>query len=273
MINRYVCLFVCLLLTITVGQTQTPDPIPVHDSFQIASNIVGEIRTINVWTPPGYAQGTEPLMVMYMPDGGIGEDFPHIANTLSALIQSKQIPPMILVGIENTQRRRDLTGPTEVEKDKKIAPVVGGSAKFRAFIRDELFAEISKRYRITDTRGIIGESLAGLFIVETLLTDPDMFDFYIAMDPSLWWNDHYLVSHAKELLSRLPEDQKRLWFAGSDTKDISKYTRELSEILAEGGYVHLKWQYSDEPKEEHITIYRATKEKALIWMFNPKPDE
>ncbi len=165
--NRYVSLFVCLLLTITVGQAQTPDPIPVHDSFQIASKLVGEIRTINVWTPPGYAQGTEPLMVMYMPDGGIGEDFPHIANTLSALIQSKRIPPMILVGIENTQRRRDLTGPTEVEKDKKIAPVVGGSAAFMAFIKEELFAEIGRRYRITDERGIIGESLAGLFIVET----------------------------------------------------------------------------------------------------------
>lgn len=271
--KRCVSLFCALLAIISVCHAQIPDSIPAHDSFQIASTLVGETRTINVWTPPGYAQGTEPLMVMYMPDGGVGEDFPHIANTLSALIQSNRIPPMILVGIENTQRRRDLTGPTEVEKDKKIAPVVGGSADFRAFIREELFTEIGRRYRITDERGIIGESLAGLFIVETLLTAPDMFDYYIAMDPSLWWNDHYLVSHASELLSRLPGVEKRLWFAGSDTKDISKYTRELTKILEAGGYDHLKWQYSDEPKEEHSTIYRATKEKALIWIFNTTPGE
>lgn len=266
---RIVSLLANLLFTFIISHAQTPDSIPVHDSFQMASTLVGETRTINVWTPPGYTQDAEPLPVMYMPDGGIGEDFPHIANTLSALIQSKRIPSMILVGIENTQRRRDLTGPTEVEKDKKIAPVVGGSANFRAFIREELFAEISHRYRITDVRGIIGESAAGLFIVETLLTAPDMFDYYIAMDPSLWWNDHYLVRNANELLSRLPDVQKRLWFAGSDTKDISKYTRELAEILEAGRYEHLKWQYSDEPKEEHSTIYRATKEKALVWMFNP----
>ena len=268
--NRYVNLVVCLLLTIAVGRAQTPDPIPAHDSLRIVSKLLGETRTINVWTPPGYMEATERLPVMYMPDGGIGEDFPHIANTLSALIATKRIPPMILVGIENTQRRRDLTGPTDVEKDKKIAPVVGGSANFRAFIREELFAEISHRYRITDERGIIGESLAGLFIVETLLTAPDMFDYYIAMDPSLWWNDHYLVRHASDLLSMLPDDEKRLWFAGSDTKDISKYTRKLNEILEAGSYDHLKWQYSDEPKEEHSTIYRATKEKSLDWMFNPK---
>ena len=73
-----------------------------------------------------------------MPDGGIiDEDFPHIANTIAELMKTKKIPPIILVGIANTQRRRDLTGPTEVAKDKEIAPIVGGSEKFRAFILEE----------------------------------------------------------------------------------------------------------------------------------------
>ncbi len=79
---------------------------------------------------------------------------------------------MILVGIENTQRRRDLTGPTEDEEDKKIAPVVGGSEKFRAFINNELFTEINKRYRTGSEKGIIGESLAGLFVMKTFYTTP-----------------------------------------------------------------------------------------------------
>ena len=121
-----------------------------------------------------------------MPDGGTKEDFSHIANTLAELIQSNKITPVILVGIENTQRRRDLTGKTEVEEDKKIAPIVGGSTEFRAFVKDELFPEINKRYRTTNKKGIIGESLAGLFVIETFLEQPDMFDVYIAINSATY---------------------------------------------------------------------------------------
>lgn len=254
-----------LFFTGCANNTPPQDPIPAHDSFTINSKIVGEVRTINVWTPDGYAQQTDSLPVMYMPDGGVKEDFPHIANTLAALIKAKKIPPIILVGIENTQRRRDLSGPTEVEEDKKIAPVVGESAKFRAFVKEELFPEINKRYRTTNKKGIIGESLAGLFIVETFFVSPDMFDYYIAMDPSLWWNNHYLVKTAKENLAKFPADEKHLWFAGSSAKDIHQHTVALSKILATSNVKNLRWTYSDEPKEKHNTIYRATKEKAIIW--------
>lgn len=249
---------------------QQQDPIPVHDSLKIDSKILGETRTINIWTPPQYAQQTDSLPVIYMPDGGINEDFPHIANTIAALIESKQIPPVMLVGIENIQRRKDLTGPTEVAEDKKVAPVIGGAEKFRNFIKEELFPEINKQYRTTEMKGIIGESLAGLFIVETFLTNPDMFDYYIAMDPSMWWNNHYLVRTANNYLSKFPANEKRLWFAGSKAKDISKYTNDFSKILASENLSTLKWKYSPEPKEQHQTIYRATKEKALIWIFNLK---
>ena len=75
--------------------------------------LVNEDRTINVWTPPGYNESIDSFPVLYMPDGGIKEDFPHIANTLAKLIKENEIPPYILVGIENTERRRDLSGPTE----------------------------------------------------------------------------------------------------------------------------------------------------------------
>ena len=115
-----------------------------------------------------------------MADGGIKEDFPHIANTLAELIKQNKIKPIILIGIENTQRRKDLSGFTTVEKDKEIAPEVGGSAQFRAFIKEELFAEITKKYRTSNKKGIISESLSGLFVTETFLQTPEMFDFYIA---------------------------------------------------------------------------------------------
>jgi enterochelin esterase-like enzyme len=142
-----------------------------HETFKIQSKQVGEERVINVWTPENYKASKDSLPVMYMADGGIKEDFPHIANTLAKLIKEKKIKPLILVGIENTQRRRDLTGFTEVAKDKEIAPVVGGSEKFRAFIKDELFPEINKRYRTTTEKSIIGESASGLFVMETFFLD------------------------------------------------------------------------------------------------------
>ncbi len=260
-------LFIYLLVIGCTNATQIQDPIPVHETFAINSELVGETRTINIWTPPNYSQSNESFPVLYMADGGIKEDFPHIANTISELVKSKNIPPMILVGIENTQRRRDLTGSTEIAEDKKIAPVVGGSEKFRAFIKDELFPEINKRYRTSGKKGIIGESLSGLFVVETFFTNPDMFDEYIAMDPSLWWNNKYLTRTAKEHLAKLSQEEKRFWFAGSGAEDISKSTNELSEILKSSNLPNLKWHYSDEPKEKHSTIFRATKEKALKWTF------
>lgn len=258
------------MITSCSNASQPNDPIPTHETFTIQSKKVGELRTINVWTPENYAKNSDSLPVMYMADGGIKEDFPHIANTFSKLIKSGKIPPFILVGIENTQRRRDLSGFTEVEKDKEIAPVVGGSEKFRAFINDELIPEINKKYRTTNEKGILGESLSGLFVMETFFLTPEMFDYYIAFDPSLWWNNHYFVRTAKEHLEKFPAKKKVLWFAGSDAKDISQYTRKISEILKTENHPDLKWTYSDEPKEKHNTIFRATKEKALIWALNKK---
>lgn len=264
----YYNLLLLILLVGCANSSQEIDPIPTHDEFTIESKHIGETRHINVWTPPEYKTSKDALPVMYMADGGIiDEDFPHIANTLAELIESKSIPPMILVGIANTQRRKDLTGPTEIATDKEIAPIVGGSEKFRAFIKDELFPEINKRYRTTYEKSIIGESLSGLFVVETFFLTPELFDNYIAFDPSLWWNNHDLVRKAKEHLANFPKTEKKIWFAGSSVKDISAYTKDLAKIFKNENLPNLKWKYSDEPKEKHHTIFRATKVKAIKWTF------
>jgi predicted alpha/beta superfamily hydrolase len=148
---------------------------------------VNETRRINIWTPPNYNQTTDSLPILYMPDGGLKEDFPHIANTLDTLIKQNKIPPYILVGIENTVRRRDLSGPSKVEYDLKHFPEPGGAENFRGFIKNELFPIIDKKYRTSGKKAIIGESAAGLFVIETFMLAPDMFDNYIAMDPALWF--------------------------------------------------------------------------------------
>lgn len=262
---NYYLFMLLAVLTSCSNTAQTNDPVPAHDAFTLRSKPLAETRTINVWLPETYQSGKDSLPVMYMADGGVNEDFPHIANTLAQLIKQKKIKPLILVGIENTQRRRDLTGFTTVAKDKEIAPVVGGSPNFRAFIKDELFQEIDRRYRTSKEKSIIGESASGLFVMETFFLAPDMFDQYIAFDPSLWWNNHYLVSSAKEHLNQFPDTAKKLWFAGSKAADVSPYTKELASILKVVNRPSLKWHYADEPKEKHHTIFRATKEKAIVW--------
>src|SRR5690606_22425397 len=79
------------------SNAQTADPVPAHDSLKIESKELKEARIINIWLPEDYATSGINYPVLYMPDGGIQEDFPHIANTVSELIQAKKIPPYILV--------------------------------------------------------------------------------------------------------------------------------------------------------------------------------
>jgi predicted alpha/beta superfamily hydrolase len=241
------------------------DPIPEHTTFTIQSVEVKEERVINVWLPKSYKTSNESYPVLYMADGGIKEDFPHIANTLSELIEQKKINPIVLVGIENTDRRRDLTGSSVVKDDAKYCPLTDGAKDFRNFIGKELIPKIESEYRTNNQKGIIGESLSGLFVMETLMEHPEMFNFYIAFDPSLWWNAHYLVQQADSLFSSFPDQGIKLWFAGSDAEDISVYTNKLNDFLTKSSPSQLDWKYSDEPKEHHHTIFRATKEKALIW--------
>lgn len=232
------------------------DAIPRHETLTIDSRLLGESRTINVYTPPGY-DGAATFPVLYMPDGGLAEDFPHVVNTIDSLITLKQVPPMIVVGIENTQRRRDLTGPTTVASDSTIAPRVGGSAAFRSFIRDELMPVIRTRYRCTAQTAIVGESLAGLFIVETFLVEPTLFERYIALSPSMWWNGGELVQSAKERLSGVAGLKRTVYLTAANEPGIEKETATLAATIKEVAPAGLTWYYEPRPDLEHSTIFRG----------------
>jgi len=208
--------------------------------------------------------------VLYMPDGGLAEDFLHVAGLVEVSVGNETMRPFILVGIENTERRRDLTGPTDNAKDKTIAPRVGGSVLFRKFIRDELMPDINKRYRTTDETAIVGESLAGLFVVETFFLEPDLFDIYIAIDPSLWWNDHKLVDGAAASLYARPRLAKSLFLASSSEfiGDVDQ-TKVLADLLKADAPAGVTWHYEAMPQEKHATIYQPAALKAFRLMLAP----
>lgn len=242
------------------------DPLVIGETFTIDSQIMGETRRINVYLPAGYGAG-ERFPVLYMPDGGIAEDFLHVAGLVQVSSGNGTMRPFILVGIENTERRRDLTGPTENEQDKKIAPRVGSSALFRAFIRKELMPAITARYRTTSERAIVGESVAGLFVVETLLLEPDLFDTYIAFDPSLWWNDRKLLAAAPLRLQAIRE-KKTLYFAGSRDAAVED-TDPFARMLDQHAPPRIHWHYERMTEEQHATIYHPAALRAFRAVFKP----
>ncbi len=245
--------------------------ISIGNTFPVESRILGETRRINVYRPPGYADSTSgPLPVLYMPDGGMAEDFLHVAGLVQVLVGNGTMRPVVLVGIENTERRRDLTGPTVSEEDKKIAPRVGGSEAFRQFIRHELMPEIRRRYRTTAETAIVGESLAGLFIVETFLREPDLFDTYLAFDPSLWWNNSQLVNQAGGLLRTYSGPNKTLYLASSTQPQIAAATHRLAKLLQTAAKPAITWHHEPMREETHQTIYHPAALKAFRVVFKPQ---
>ena len=251
-------------------------PIVIGESFTMPARAIGgETRRINVWMPTRYdgTRDTARIPVLYMPDGGMQEDFLHVAGLLQVSIGNGTMRPFMLVGIENTQRRRDLTGPTRNAKDSTIAPRVGGSAAFRAFIRDELIPEVNRRYRTTGERAIVGESLAGLFVVETLLLEPAMFDTYVAFDPSLWWNDGRLVGESGARLraagpaGATTAARRTLWMATS-SQGGPAVARALADTIvaaAPGVRAH----HEPMPQEKHATIFHPAAVQAFRVVFAP----
>ena len=246
------------------------EPLVVGETFTVDSKAFGETRRVNVYLPPAYSAGQDTrLPVLYMPDGGLGEDFLHVAGLLQISMANQTMRPFLLVGIENTQRRRDLTGPTTNAEDRKIAPVVGGSAAFRSFLRGELMPEVARRYRTTGETAIIGESLAGLFVVETLLLEPDLFQTYVAVDPSLWWNNGELIAGAAKRLAAASRPRTTLFIATSGEPGLVDGARRLVAELQASNPASLEWRYEPMPGEGHGTVFHPAALAAVRTVFAP----
>ncbi|MEZ6092968.1 MAG: alpha/beta hydrolase-fold protein [Pirellulaceae bacterium] len=248
------------------------EPAPESIELKIDSKVLGEQRVINIALPKSYSEsGETKYPVLYMPDGGLQEDFPHIVYSIQQLIDEGSIPEMIVVGIENTDRKRDLTGPSTDAEDLKLLPTGGSSQNFRTFIADELIPEMESKYRCSDVRTVIGESLAGLFVVETALRQPALFNNYVAVSPSLWWADDCLVDECVELSEGVPA-ANRLFLCCANETDIYPQTTRLAENLEKNG-VGFAWTFEPRMDLTHQTIFRAMKKPGLRWIFEKLEQE
>lgn len=211
--------------------------------------MLGERRRINIFRPTIYGERIDgALPVLCVLDGGMAEDFLHIAGLVQVLVSNGGMRAMLVVGIENTHRRRDMTGPTSHSEDLKIAPEVGGSAAFRRFIREELLPTVRARYGTSQETAIIGESLAGLFVMETLALEPELFDAYLAIDPSLWWNTAGLVKSAGDWASRAKESGRKVFIASSNEPEMARLAGEVARAFEDARGLGA-FQYSPMPGE------------------------
>jgi len=249
-------------------------PIVIGQSYRLASPALKMDRVVNVWTPPSYAEANGSYPVLYVIDGGLTQDFHHISGLAQLGALSWQTQEMIVVGIETIDRRRELAFP--IERDASLRqqyPTAGASDAFRRHLIDEVKPFIAARYRVSPEAALLGESLAGLFIVETFLKAPESFGSYIAMDPSLWWDGGRLADEAGKLLARQKIQGRRLWLSvGKETLEQPQHANRLTTALRALPQGALEFRYEPRPSLTHATIYHPTAYEALQALY-PRPTE
>jgi predicted alpha/beta superfamily hydrolase len=240
---------------------------------KIQSATLNEIRILNIYLPEGYSpDSSKTYPVIYLLDGSVNEDFIHVVGIVQFLTMIEAMPKSIVVGIANIDRKRDFTFPTTIEKDKKDYPTTGSSAKFMSFIGKELEPFIQKKYKTNNTKTIIGQSLGGLLAVEILLKNPGLFDNYIIVSPSLWWDNESLLTIAPDLLKKQPGKNMHIYIsAGNEGKIMEGDAKHFAEILETSGKKELYINFVSLPEENHLTILHNSVYKGFQILYPKKP--
>jgi predicted alpha/beta superfamily hydrolase len=250
--------FLCLLC-LAIGSAHAGEPITIGEIITIQSKILDEERTIMVSTPPGYDQNSQHYAVLYMTDGDA--HFTHTRGTVDFLARNGLMPQVIIVGVTNTDRTRDLT-PTHIAS-RKIegrvfeSPTSGGAPKFLMFFEKELFPYVDGHYRTNPMRLFAGHSFGGLFALNALFTAPALFDVVLAVSPSLNWDDDLPIRQADAFFDDREVLNKVLFVAMANEEEgdpaptrLDRLEKELAAADADG----FEWQVMRMPDENHGSV-------------------
>ncbi|PTL78690.1 alpha/beta fold hydrolase [Vitiosangium sp. GDMCC 1.1324] len=249
-------------------------PITLGMKYSLRSSILGEERGFFVYLPPGYETSSERYPVLYLLDGDA--HFHSATGVVQFLAESMRIPQMIVVGVPNTVRARDLTPPvhgnTQVPGSPRSVeesiPNAGGAERFLRFLEEELAPHIEARYRTRPYRVLVGHSFGGLFAVHTLMNHPRSFHAYIAISPSLWWNNGELVSGAVKSLEQLPPQERFLYMSmGNEGDDMLKPIQQLARTFEQARPERLRWHYSFLEDDHHASTPLRTLYDGLEALF------
>lgn len=256
-----------LVSFVPLAAQRVSPPVPFHIGLTetMRSSVLDEDRVLNIHLPPGYA--TDTLVhypVIYLLDGGAGEDLIHVVGALqfASFGWIQWMPPSIVVGIANTDRRRDLTHPTSIAADMERFPTSGGSALFMRFLGQELLPFVEGHYRCGPQRTLIGQSFAGLFAAEVLLKRPELFTHYLIVSPSLWWDDGSLLRAPSTAASQAPQ---RVFIAvGKEGKTMVQGAQRLAARARKNPATRVAYRYL--PRHDHANILHQAVLEGFRWM-------
>ena len=240
------------------------EPIVIGSIHRIKSRVYGDEQILTVRLPRDYSNDpTKRYPVVFSVDGGPDQDFELLAGIAAEAEFSTSFEPFILVGIKTADRSKQLTppmirlAPDRLKENFGDRMVAGGAPKFREYLSRDVIPWATSRYR-TDRKVLTAASLGGLFVLDTFLETPKMFDDYIALTPSLWWDDGRVVDEASAKLARHGASDRRLYFTMGDEGVGNRTGAWLSKLVAtleKDTPQGLKWAFVDRSRtEEHRTM-------------------
>ena len=240
------CFLFAAILNMSFAQESEQNYI-IGKAIKIKSAVLDEERTILVNLPDDYDVSQRKYPVLFLLDGDA--HFHHVTGIVHFFTTRNMIPPLIVIALPNVDRTRDFS-PTIVEQ----RPNSGGADKFLKFFQEELIPYVGSHYRTHPYRIIVGHSLGGVFAIYALLTQPDIFNAYIAISPSLGYDNDLLLKKAPVILEKSPELKKFLFMTvGNEPRYIPRL-EAFSKILEEKAPKGLEWKYTYMEKEDHVSV-------------------
>lgn len=230
--------------------------------IRLRSAVLEEDRAIYVRVPPGYAQGNSVHPTIYVTDADAA--FDHVCVTAEFLERNRRIPPMIVVGIPNTDRTHNLTPVAEKGRQRS-----GGGEQFLDFIEKELIPHVDKNYRTAPFRVFAGHSLGGLFSLWTLATRPTLFNAHIAISPSIRYADGIVLERLEAAFARPWPRPTRLWVStGAEGPENSANFAKLEKLLKRRAPRALEWGARTFPDEDHGSVVLPSHYYGLRQIFS-----
>jgi uncharacterized protein len=260
--------WVLVLAVCSLAQNQT-DSVTNGQTVEIPSKNLKQSRSLTISKPEGYENGTDAYPVLYLLDGE--SNFEYTAPIVHYLADNERIPEMIVVGIhsgDTARRNHDLTTPSQSKVDNRFSPGNGGADAFLSFISDELIPYVEKNYRTRPYRILVGHSFGGLFAIHTLMEKPKLFNAYIAIDPTVSWNNGAEIVRARRFLSNVQELQADVFVTaanafGRTEPGIKDLVAALDATRARG----FRWNFEWMKDENHLSIPLPSTYYGLNWTF------
>lgn len=249
--------FSCLKLDFAQQQI---DNLVLGKTIEFNSKILNEKREILIYTPVGYEESNIRFPTLYITDGA--ENFFIATAIVNFLSRSGQIPRMIVVGIPNVNRNRDLS-PSIIQG----TPNQGGGNNFLNFFQKELIPYVDEKYKTTNYRILFGHSLGGVFVTYTMISKPELFNAFIAASPFLAYDNGYVINEAESKLADLSNFERQLFITLGNEPAYHESLDKFTSLL-EDNIKTLRWDYQIFSDETHGSIPVISILKGLRYIYS-----